>query len=327
MKRILLASVAALGLVGTASAADLAVAPVAYVPVFTWTGCYLGANGGWISEKSTHHSEVSPVGTYPVPNVKIGDWYTEKKGGGGQYGSILTVLPETVPYSRNGASIDQSGGTFGGQFGCQAQLGSWVFGAEWDWAYTGIKGDSTYHWVAGENWNFEPWNGYPPFGGDFYQYTHKELNWLSTARLRLGFAWDRMLLYATGGLAYGGVDAYTHVNIVSNDYAGPEYLIDYAGSYHKNRIGYTIGGGLEWAFANNWTAKAEFLYVDLGSFDYDSPRAQQFPCGTGYKGGTGGAAPACTATWKTHVEAEEYVVRVGLNYLFHTGGAPVVARY
>ena len=56
MKRILLASVAALGLVGTASAADLAVAPVAYVPVFTWTGCYLGANGGWISEKSTYNT-------------------------------------------------------------------------------------------------------------------------------------------------------------------------------------------------------------------------------------------------------------------------------
>ena len=58
MKRILLAGVAALALGGTAFAADLAVkAPVAYVPLFTWTGCYLGANGGWIGGRDGYRTE------------------------------------------------------------------------------------------------------------------------------------------------------------------------------------------------------------------------------------------------------------------------------
>lgn len=274
MKKFLLAGVAALGLAGTASAADLPVAPVAYVPAFTWTGCYLGANGGWVGsdESYTSYAQASPIG-FPAAT---------------QAATTNTYAPKS------------SSGTVGGQFGCQFQAGSWVFGGEWDWNWSGLKEDNVYTRVAGNPFNL-PWT----------QITHKELDFFSTVRARIGLAWDRVLVYATGGLAYGGFDAYTHVDSLPGAVAGPEWV----GAYDENRFGWTVGGGIEWAFANNWTAKAEFLYLDFGSFDYRSPRVLDVnPANDGQN-------------WYTSVDAKEYVARVGINYLFHTGGAPVVARY
>jgi outer membrane immunogenic protein len=218
MKRILLAGIAALGLVGTASAADLAVkAPVAYVPVFTWTGCYLGANAGWIGGKDDYN-------TYR--------WYYDN----GDY----IAIPRSF-------STNESAGTFGGQFGCQFQTGGWVIGGECDWNWSGLNEDTTLR-------SLDPNGFYYPAD----QTTHVRVDWFSTARARLGFAWDRVMIYATGGLAYASYDAYTHVD------SGDPFF--FRGGYHQNRFGYAVGGGLEWAFANNWTAKAEFLYLDFGAF-------------------------------------------------------------
>jgi len=66
------------------------------------------------------------------------------------------------------------------------------------------------------------------------------VDWFGTTRLRLGYAWDRMLLYVTGGIAYGSTDA------------------------NSGHIGWAGGAGLEWAFAPRWSAKIEYLYVYLG---------------------------------------------------------------
>jgi outer membrane immunogenic protein len=275
MKRILLASVAALGLAGTASAADLAVrAPVVYAPVFTWTGCYLGVNGGWIGSDESYRSHYD---TWLAPTA-----------------ADLAVIADT----NNSYGPQDSAGTVGGQFGCQSQIGNWVIGGEWDWNYSGLTEDNL--WV----WN-DP-NNFFANVNSFTQRTHKEFDWFSTVRARLGLAWDRVLVYATGGFAYAAFDAYTQVDWLD----AANFLIanQFAGSYRERRIGYTVGGGLEWAFANNWTAKAEFLYLDFGSFDYVSPDG-----GGNY--------------WYTSVDTKEYVARIGINYLFHTGGLPVVARY
>jgi outer membrane immunogenic protein len=144
--------------------------------------------------------------------------------------------------------------------------------------------------------------------------TQTQLNWFSTARVRLGAVLgDRVLLYATGGVALGALDSYTqvaHLNSFPRLFPD-QFVTDYSGAYRQNRIGWTAGGGIEWAFANNWTAKAEFLYVDLGSFDYLSPRTT---FGTMVNGVTDGRM------WNTSIKAQEYVARVGINYLFHFGG-------
>jgi outer membrane immunogenic protein len=275
MKRILLASVAALGLAGTASAADLAVkAPVVYAPAFTWTGCYLGINGGWIGGRDSYTTEAS------------GRWLT----GIDPAGAAFNVA--TLGELRNSYSSDEGAGTAGGQFGCQVQWGSIVLGGEWDGNYSGLAEDNYYQFPATANWNSRS------------EWTHKELDWFTTFRVRLGLAWDRVLIYATGGFAVGAYDSYTQISFPANTV--PLYF----GAYRESRIGYTVGGGIEWAFANNWTAKAEFLYLDFGSFDYWSPRTSDG-----------------RYWWNTRIDTEEYVARIGINYLFHLGGAPVVAKY
>ena len=287
MKRILLASVAALGLAGTASAADLAVKAPPLVPVFTWTGCYLGANAGYIASREKYTTNratfVDPV------RVPL---------------SANNLL--THSYKGNGSS-----GEAGGQFGCQYQWGSWVLGGEWDFQWSGLKENNVFNFPA----ITDPATGFtwPPRN----EFVHKQLDWFSTARARLGYAiWDRVLLYGTAGLAVGALDSFTQVFFLNP--AGQNCSLAAVpcaeGAYRKERLGWTAGGGVEWAFANNWTVKAEFLYLDFGSFDYISP-VNTF-------------AAADQRMWVTHIKAQDYAARIGLNYLFHLGpAAPVVAAY
>jgi outer membrane immunogenic protein len=291
MKRILLASVAALGLAGTASAAELAVrapAPLP-VPLFSWTGCYLGINGGWIGgrdEYTTSRQVLFPF--LDDPEVTPAD------------NALLT----------HSYKSDDSAGTLGGQFGCQYQWGWFVLGGEWDANWTGLKEDN-YFLFPEIPFVSDPNN----FWDRRAEWTHKQLDWFTTARVRVGAAWwDRVLIYATGGLAMGALDSYTQVGFGCSCDPNSPIFPTFFGAYRENKIGWTVGGGFEWAFAANWTAKAEFLYLDFGSFDYVSPdTAFNF---------TGEA-------WRTKIDAKEYVARVGINYLFHFGPAvaPVYARY
>jgi len=292
MRKFLLASVAALGLAGTASAADLAVRAPVPVPLFTWTGCYLGINGGWIGGRDEYTTSRRLLFNDPLnPEVATA-----------ADNALLT----------HSYSSDQSDGTFGGQFGCQYQAGWFVIGGEWDANWSGLKEDN-YFTYPSIPWVSNPNIAWPARS----EFTHKQLDWFSTARVRVGAAWwDRVLVYATGGVALGAYDAYTHVGHDSpndpNDFLRPDFF----GAYRENRIGWTVGGGFEWAFAANWTAKAEFLYLDFGSFDYISPGLQNQEVFTG-------------RVYHTSIDAKEYVARVGINYLFHFGPAvaPVVARY
>ena len=288
MKRILLASVAALGLAGTASAADLAVraAPVP-VPLFTWTGCYLGINGGWVGQENSYTTGRTTF----FPNID----------------PIAAADNNLLTHSY---SANESAGTIGGQFGCQYQWGWFVLGGEWDANWVGAKDDNVF---AYNQINFVTTPG--AFWNPRQELTHTQMDWFTTARVRVGAAWwDRVLVYATGGLAMASVDSYTQVAF--NPGNNPFFIPQYFGAYRESRIGWTVGGGIEWAFAQNWTAKGEFLYIDLGSDDYVSPR-------TSFNGTTD------TRVWASSVDTQAYVARVGINYLFHLGPAvaPVVARY
>ena len=124
-----------------------------------------------------------------------------------------------------------SGGQVGGTVGYNKQLGNVVFGVEGDIDWSGLNGTST---TA----------GCP--GGCSTSDT-----WLSTVRGRVGYSIDRFMPYVTGGLAVGDIRA-----------AAPGF----AGGSTTN-AGWTLGAGLEVALPGNWTAKAEYLRVDLGSFN------------------------------------------------------------
>ncbi|ANY77062.1 hypothetical protein BB934_01545 [Microvirga ossetica] len=187
MKKILLSSVALLGLATGAMAADLpsraAPAPmIAAVPVFTWTGFYVGVNAGY----------------------------------GWNANDSITVGGLTF-------DLDDEGGFVGGaQAGYNYQIGSFVVGLEGDIQYADFGGDDRFDF-----------DGDGILDDDF-----NTSDWFGTVRARAGVAFDRALIYATGGFAFA-----------------------------DNATGWTVGGGLEYAFTNNLSAKIEGLYVNLDQDD------------------------------------------------------------
>ena len=99
-------------------------------------------------------------------------------------------------------------------------------------------------------------------------YASSEVDWLGTVRGRMGFlATPAMLIYGTGGLAYGSVSSdfvMTQSHAVSNTFGS------LAASLSDTRAGWTVGAGFEWLFAPNWTARVEYLYYDLGDVTYNA---------------------------------------------------------
>ena len=125
------------------------------------------------------------------------------------------------------SNFNTSGGLVGGTVGYNRQFGQIVGGVEGDLDWANIQG-----------------GGVCTFG---CQTTN---NWLGTVRGRVGYAGGTWMPYVTGGLAFG------------NFQAGNIF-----GTSNATNAGWTIGAGVEYAFAGNWTAKAEYLYVDLGNFN------------------------------------------------------------
>jgi outer membrane immunogenic protein len=215
MKQYLLASTMCV-LPFAASAADMAVkSPYTPQPVpFTWTGFYVGASAGLISQNTT--------------GTDLGD------GSSGTSNGMLFSAGDTY-------GVAGTGGLFGLNAGYNYQTGAWVFGLEADIALSTVK--NAYY--------FDP---SPP------DYVSSQLNSLGTVRGRIGYAFDRALLYATGGLAYGNVK-----NGASD--GDPDLTVSTSGW----RTGWTGGAGLEYAVTNHWTVRAEWLYVDLGTSTGTSP--------------------------------------------------------
>lgn len=119
----------------------------------------------------------------------------------------------------------------GGYIGYLAQYGRLVFGAEIDISAMSLKGDDS------------------QFAGEVNAI---ELNYVGTIRGRLGYAFDNSLLYATGGFAY-------------SDYTKKDETLGW--SQNDNLTGWTVGAGYEYALGENWSARIEYLYTDLGSVD------------------------------------------------------------
>jgi len=156
-------------------------------------------------------------------------------------------------------SANGSGVVVGGTAGLNWQTGHAVFGLEGDIDWSNVKGTTT--------------SAACPAG------CTTQNDWLATVRGRAGYAFDRFMPYVTGGLAVGDVKASTP---------------GLAGTSQTN-TGWTAGGGLEFALTNNWTAKAEYLHVDLGNMNCG------FNCGT---------------TANNNVSVREDLVRGGLNFKF-----------
>lgn len=252
-----------------AMAADMPIytkAPPVMMAPFSWTGFYVGFNAGYGFSGS---NSVTTTGQGAANIAAVAD--------GARPGSI---------------SLDRDGFIGGVQIGYNWQFGNIVAGLEADIQYTdmrdSVNGITTLA-VAGPN-------GTPP--GTRNNVFNQELDYLGTVRGRLGYAWDRTLLYATGGLAYGGVN-----NSASFSGPLPAGVTQFTGSRRETEVGYTIGAGIEHAFGGNWSLKAEYLYYDLG----DTTIAVNNVLGPAGAGG-----PGYDSTFRN----DGHIVRAGLNYRF-----------
>ncbi|HET9718281.1 MAG TPA: outer membrane protein [Pseudolabrys sp.] len=180
-------------------------------------------------------------------------------------------------------SLDQGGnGVVGGlQLGYNWQFApNWLIGIEGDFSGTGIRETATAPVTFGG----------APAGPGFNHIAERDVRWLATLRARLGFTSGPWLLYVTGGGAWGGID-YT---------AGPNYAGLYnAVTFDDTASGWTVGGGFEYAFNNNWTARLEYLYIDLDDVTFHNAVVPV-------------PAFSATTTWENRFN----VVRVGVNYKF-----------
>jgi len=170
----------------------------------------------------------------------------------------LSMGPVAGPYSGSGNGI--LGGV---QLGYNWQSGAFVFGVETDFQASGGKGD-----VTGT-------------AGPIAITGSAKTPWFGTIRGRIGYAFDRWMLYATGGGVYGKATLDGTVSTTGAFSSSTTYWT------------YVVGGGAEFALWGNWTGKLEYLYAG-------SPDSTPVPPGTTALSGSG----------RTHV------VRTGLNYRF-----------
>ncbi len=177
-----------------------------------------------------------------------------------------------------------SGVVGGGQVGCSRQIESFVLGIETDLQGSDIQGKSTVDFPGANGGVIDPTAG----TGE------EKIDWFGTLRGRVGFTlMNDLLVYGTAGLAYGGVKS-TATLVFTPPADG-----NYAGSTSETKLGWTAGAGGEYAFSNVWSAKLEYLYVDLGKTDVQMRDPTRPGQTIGYR-----------------FQHHDNIVRAGMNYRF-----------
>jgi outer membrane immunogenic protein len=235
MKRFAIAGFALGMMAAAAAAADM---PVPYTKAppreFSWTGLYIGGNAGWLQlEDNGYPFCLDPTGAMQGPGCDI------------------------VPGGQMGAN-----GFFGGgQAGYNWQAGKLVLGIEADMQGVSLKASEN---IPGP---FAVVSPFPINTGPANFTATESLTWFGTLRGRFGVAFDRLLIYMTGGLAMGGVDVTQAHNFQP---APPLVPVQYPSNTSRVLNGWTFGGGVEWAFLDRWSVKAEGGYYDLGTIQTSS---------------------------------------------------------
>jgi outer membrane immunogenic protein len=247
----------------TVLAADL---PVRYTPppvmgpVFNWTGCYVGVHAGAGAMRDSV----------------------------GSHGSQMIA----------GTDYTGTGGLAGGQVGCNYQDGNWVFGAEGEGYWSGMKSTdaSSSAIVNGEGFRDTD--------------TAKNKYDFSIAA-RAGIAFDRTLVYGKAGWVWGKFDFLSTESCCGS-------FPDFSSSAASGTLdGLLLGVGIEHAITNNWTVKLEYNYLKYGSKELSF---------TGCSHSFGGPT-TCFPDGTGTVHADKQIFKIGANYLFNMTAAPLVAKY
>lgn len=191
---------------------------------YHWTGGYVGGHAGWGRARAN-------TSFTPLPNAI----------------QFVDLTPTTL-------RPDPSGFNGGAQAGYNWQSGHFVVGAETDISWSRMSGTATLTPIIKNNGT--------AFPGAGFLTAHQDTKWFGTLRPRAGIAFDRILIYGTGGLAFG------HVNYSANADFRPGtptaiLFFQYPASFSKTKTGWTAGGGVEVGINRHWSWKAEYLYYDL----------------------------------------------------------------
>jgi outer membrane immunogenic protein len=227
---------------------------------YSWTGFYLGVNVGY---------------------------------GWGNADTRFEFLPSEAAFDalNEKHDADPDGVIGGGQIGFNWEWNKWlILGVETDFQGSDMNGSKTSSPVLDSA-------GAPlPFPTALF--TRERTDWFGTFRGRIGFSpWCRLLVYGTGGLAYGDV------HYTGDGFFNPGLFFQEFTSHSRTNVGWTAGGGLEYALTRHWSIKAEYLYYDLG--DHGS---------TGNETVNGLPNPPFGIHYNWETQAN--IVRGGINYKF-----------
>lgn len=318
MKKLLVSATSLLLLTGTAFAADLPSRKALVLPppppTSMWTGFYAGLNAG---------------GTWATNNnaqIYYSSVYSDPRNNAANVVSNIASLLSSYRVPTN----NSSGFVGGAQIGFNNIIATnYLIGLEAD--FQGFSNSNTRSPISFQSTNFVFYsNALQRNVTDTISNlvtTYKNVSALGTARMRFGYLiTPAILLYGTGGLAYGlsNYNTFAVQDIVSpiTDEIGP------GGSDNSVfRLGWTAGGGAEWMLLNNWSVKTEYLYYDLGTPSFyigqgiGVQRIQTPTSGIP----TGQIAQLRNAYSNMHFTGN--IIRAGVNYHFNWGAAPVVAAY
>jgi len=211
-------------------------------------------------------SRSAPVSPYVAPIFTWTGFYLGAHAGagfGGEYKARTVVFDPPIE-----GKLSAGGFIIGGQAGFNYQMGSFVVGVEGDLSYADIKNDISF--------------GVPGLASASVE---ASTDYLATIRGRIGYAWDRVFIYATGGVAFTKVELSASVNEPGSGDGISE---------SKSHTGWTIGAGVEAALTDNISAKAEYLYVDFDDKTYFAT-----PDFAGIR-----------------TDLDNHIIRVGVNYRF-----------
>jgi outer membrane immunogenic protein len=186
-----------------------------------------------------------PYKAPPPPPPPLFSWtgcYIGGNVGGGFGHTDMTDDLGAVGVAGTSAATDTSGFIGGGQVGCNYQFGGgFVVGAEGMFDFGDIQGSNTFTNLGAT------------------QTINSKTDWLTSATGRIGYGWDRWMLYAKGGAAW----AHDNFNWNGTAFGGP-----FNAGATDTRLGWTVGGGLEWAFWSGWSARVEYDFYDFGTNTY-----------------------------------------------------------
>jgi outer membrane immunogenic protein len=247
-------------------------------PVINWTGFYIGGNLGGVVEHASGTSDfLDPLA------VQVG-------------------APAAEAANPQANSFSDTRFLGGVQAGYNWQFDPrWLIGveADWDWTNTGYgfcRQTSIESAACSDN----------EFG---FETISSKTDWLATVRGRLGVIWGNWLFYGTGGAAWGRVNTTLTLSCLAGPGCGRSVTPVFTTSTTSTtKVGWVAGLGAEWMLAGNWSVRAEWLHIDLGSINDSLPAAGVTNVPLSIPG-------TQTAVWSRTERFDEF--RVGANYLFH----------